>query len=243
MDTPNNKWHCQWADNSALAQTQQEIVALLEQVALLPITLKDDKRSLVKQGELFGKMVVAKQPRDKNRRKWSRLLSWVRPSEARHTFNTLQNFAEQSIESVTPIAVFEKRSFGLVVDSWLFYEYRAGNATTREDLPRVITVLDQLHRAGYQHNDPHFGNFLIDDDNTLFLIDCKGKRRLSTLTDHYDYLLLSQRNADVSLADIGQHIDLSQQTIGHRLAHFYAGYKNLRNTWKRRWREKRGTKR
>ena len=75
-----------WTFHPATKQSMNiDIENLLQEIAALPITLKDDKRSLVKKGVLLNQTVIAKQPRDKNRRIWSRILSLFRNGEAYQT--------------------------------------------------------------------------------------------------------------------------------------------------------------
>ena len=205
---------------------------VLQQLQQLPITLKDDKRSLVKQGELFGKTVVAKQPRDKNRRLWIRMLSFFRNSEVLSAQTTLSRFAELGIESVTPLCVLEKRKFGCLVDSWIIYEFREGKESSLEQLPEIIEILQRLHSNGFRHDDPNFGNFLIDPNSKLFLIDCKGKKRLGYFSDYYDFMLLSQRNRGVPFSELITAANINTDHIGFRLAKLYASYKRKRTEFK-----------
>lgn len=236
-----DKWNCHWSPIwfTSGKQVDQNVFDVLALIADFPITLKDDKRSLVKRGELFGVEVVAKNPRDKNRRKWSRFLSLFRQSEAAKTLDTLTQFWEKSIPSVKPICVLEKRSQGFVVDSWLIYEFRSGEASDINKLPDIVLLLKGLHQLGYRHDDPNFGNFLVDDDERLFLIDCKGKARLGTFSDYYDYILLSERNEGVELEAMLAAAGLAEESLGYRLAQFYALYKQKRTKWKKRIRNQR----
>ena len=132
-------WVCYANHRSKI--TIPDIETLLDDIAALPRTLKDDRRSLVKVGPLLGRETVAKQPRDKNRRLWSRLLSLVRNGEARQTMLTLLEFQAGGIESVNPFLVLEKKQRGLLVDSWILYEFRAGEPAGIEQLDEIIPSL------------------------------------------------------------------------------------------------------
>ena len=235
----SEKWSCHWssvwpANDEQLNYSVYDINDALEIVANFPVTLKDDKRSLVKCGELFGVEVIAKKPRDKNRRKWSRFLSLFRQSEALKTLSTLTNFWEKSIPSVKPICVFEKKCFGFVTDSWLFYEFKDGEVSDASKLHDIILLLNDLHRYGYRHDDPNFGNFLIDEAKQLFLIDCKGKSRLGSFSDCYDFILLSERNPDIEFEQVLSMANFDQSSMAYRFARFYALYKEKRTQLKKR---------
>ena len=122
-------WRCLCnARQGDWVKSLNEIPELLASLSNLPVALKDNHRSLVMLGEIANKKLVAKQPRDKNKRLWSKVLSYLELSEAAQTLLTLERFHELGIPSVQPLFVLEKRVLGAVVDSWLCYEYREGKA-------------------------------------------------------------------------------------------------------------------
>jgi len=210
-----------------------EIAELLAAINNFDQTLKDDRRSLVKKGQLFGKTIVAKQPRDKNRRHWSRLLSLVLNAEARKTFLTLCEFNNKGIESLVPICVLEKRAWGCVVDSWLLYDYREGRQSDVTMLEQVVEQLKKLHSFGYRHGDPNFGNFMIDQDGHFFLIDCKGRSKAGHYGECYDFMLLSDRNEGVSEEDVQQLVTYNHLSLGYWLARLYRAYIQGRSSLKK----------
>jgi heptose II phosphotransferase len=201
-------------------------------------TLKDDKRSFVRLGEINGTQVVAKQPRDKNRRKWSRLLSLVRDGEAYKSAKTLVEFEALGIPSLTPLAVLEKRRYGMIMDSWIIYQYREGNPVELEQIDQVLALLKTLHQSGYRHDDPNLLNFLMGKDQQVFLIDCKGRPRIGRFSDYYDYFLLSDRNSNIDDNLIEQRVDFDKSSFSYRLAKWYRNYKQFRSTLKNRIRNK-----
>lgn len=202
---------------------------LIDQFHAMPNTLKDDKRSLVKSGDLSGQLVVAKRPIDKNRRLWSRFLSLLRPGEAMQTLLTMLRFQELGIPAVSPIMVLEQRKLGFLVDSWLVYGYREGEPVNKNHLPEIVQLLQYLHQHGFRHDDPNYGNFLLDQNQTIFLIDCKGRKRVGTFTDNVDFYLLTVRNPDVTAQEVQALTNALKTTPGYRLSQCYIGYKNLRN--------------
>lgn len=216
-------WSCYIAnDNAALelpAPTQ-----LLEQINAFTHVLKDDRRSLVKRGHLAGMDVIAKQPRDKNRRRWAQFLSLFRSAEAKKTFESLLRFKQLEIESVEPVCVLEKRRRGQVVDSWIIYQFRLGNPCQPSDLPDVVATLKKLHRHGFRHEDPNLGNFLRDSAGTLFLIDCKGKSKGGEFAAQYDFLLLSLRNDGVTKEQVDRLVGEQGWSMGKQFAKIYGAY-------------------
>jgi len=205
------------------------ISELREQLSQFDETLKDNHRSLVLKGILNGKTIVAKQPRDKNKRLWARILSYVEPSEAAQTLESLESFDQCGLASVKPILVLEKQSFGAVVDSWLIYEYREGQSSQEHHLPRVIELLHRLHKAGFRHNDPNLGNFLIDSDDEMFLLDCKGRKRSGNFSDANDFFLLKKINKTLCDFDVNDVHQLDRSSWGFRLAFAYNKVKLARS--------------
>lgn len=233
-------WLCYGRIDQTLVH--DSISELIDQFHAMPVTLKDDKRSFVKQGDLQGQLVVAKRPVDKNRRLWSRFLSLLRPGEAMQTLLTMLRFQELGIAAVSPIMVLEQRKLGFLVDSWLVYEFREGQPVDKSHLPGIVQLLKRLHQHGFRHDDPNYGNFLLDQNHDLFLIDCKGRKRVGTFTDNVDFYLLTARNPDVTEAEVQALAKASNNTLGYWLSRCYIGYKNLRNRVKLILRGKRSSK-
>jgi len=209
----------------------QRVPNLLQAVFTFDNVLKDDRRSLVKLGVIDGVRVVAKQPRDKNKRKWMRFLSLFFLAESKRTYRTLLEFEAKGLESLTPLAFIEKKRWGMVFDSWLLYEYREGRVSQRSDLPQIIQQLQTLHKHGYRHEDPNFGNFLVDDNGVMFLIDCRGKSRSGLYSDYYDYMLL-EGAVGCTRDEIEALVDIDRKSIGYWRAQLYRGYIRGRTMWK-----------
>ncbi len=216
-----------------------EIPELLETLSILPKTLKDNHRSLVMLGELSGRLMVAKQPRDKNKRLWARVLSYIEQTEAAQTLSTLEHFHQLGIESVQPLFVLEKRSLGAVVDSWVCYEFRAGTPCDESCVFDIIEMLKTIHQAGFRHNDPNLGNFLLDDQGEMFVLDSRGRKRSGHFSDANDFFLLKKINktlTDFQVSDV-EHLDPT--TWGYRLAVLYNKIKSARSFVKNRLKKNR----
>jgi len=206
-----------------------EIPQLLAALSELPKTLKDNHRSLVMLGTLSDKQLIAKQPRDKNKRLWARILSYFEQTEASQTLSTLERFHELGIESVQPLFALEKRKLGAVVDSWICYEYRQGTPCTESCLPEIIQMLREVHLANFRHNDPNLGNFLRDENGKMFVLDSRGRKRSGNFSDANDFFLLKKINktlTDFQVSDV-EHLD--RTTIGYRLAYLYSKIKSARS--------------
>lgn len=206
---------------------------LISQFDQLPITLKDNHRSTVKQGVLFHRQVVAKRPTDKNRRLWARFTSLFVVGEATATIANLERLEQAGVPSVAPLFALEKRVCGFLVDSWLCYDYRAGVPCTAADIDLIIQFLHQMHAAGFKHGDPTWNNFLQDDAGNMFTIDTKAK----PCTSHYDittdFELLVRANK-LKGVDIAALAKLDTTNFGHKLAVTYMRLKSVRSAVKNR---------
>lgn len=233
-------WRC--LSNPRQQQWVQSLVGipeLLDVLPTLPKTLKDNHRSLVMLGELSGKRLVAKQPRDKNKRVWARILSYLEQTEAAQTLSTLERFHELGIASVQPLFVLEKRRLGAVVDSWICYEYRDGTPCTESCVARIIEMLKKIHLAGFRHNDPNLGNFLIDDDGEMFVLDSRGRQRSGYFSDANDFFLFKKINKTLTDFQVSDVTHLDTTTWGYRLASVYTNIKSARSFVKSKFKKNR----
>jgi len=206
-----------------------DLPELLNSLENLPKNLKDNHRSLVKLGELSGKQLVAKQPRDKNKRLWARALSYFEQSEASQTLSTLERFHELAIPSVQPLFALEKRVMGAVVDSWLCYEYRKGTQCDESCVPDIIDMLRKIHLAGFRHNDPNLGNFLIDENKEMFVLDSRGRKRSGNFSDANDFFLFKKINKTLTGFQVSDVKHLNTKSFGYRVAFVYSKIKSARS--------------
>ncbi len=160
-------WRVTYVKNgvgSAVAAAPDEVVAKQGEV------LTDRRRSLVKVIEFAGKQLVLKQPRNKNNSLWIQLTTLWRLGNARSGLNSLLLLQSRGFAASVPVAALERRRAGVVVDSWLIYEYQPGNAVAVDDYPHIVGFINGLHEQGWLHKDPHIDNFLTHDGQ-VFAID------------------------------------------------------------------------
>ncbi|MEP2771704.1 MAG: lipopolysaccharide core heptose(II) kinase RfaY [Fulvivirga sp.] len=139
-------------------------------------SLKDHHRSVVKRIAIDDCDLVLKIPAEKNKRKWIRLLTWFRLGEAFKNMKGMVKLWSKGIKTTLPIIAAEKRSSGMVVDSWLIYKYLDG--TTCLDHPEhygaVVKKLSEMHTKNILHGDPQIRNF-IHQKGEIFVIDSNPK--------------------------------------------------------------------
>lgn len=221
---------CHSAQEQIFIDTES-IDELIAQFDQLPITLKDNHRSIVRRGTLFGLDVVVKRPIDKNRRLWARLSSVFVASEARATINNLAKLAQANIPSVEPLFALERRVAGFVVDSWICYEFKDGQYCGASDIERIIPFLHNMHAQGFRHGDPTWSNFLEDQNGELFTIDTKAKPCTGAYHATVDFELLVRANKlkGVTIAELAK---LDKSEFGYRLGVLYMSIKSVRSAVK-----------
>jgi len=154
-------------------------------------SLKDHHRSIVQRIDIDNQDLVLKVPLEKNTRKWIRLMTWFRMGEAHKNLDGMERLWSKEIKTTIPLMAVEKRSTGMVTDSWLVYEYLDG--ITCHEQPQyyeeVINTLGQMHKKGFLHGDPQIRNFVAVDDD-IYVIDSNPKSAWSAFDRAYEWAYL-----------------------------------------------------
>ena len=170
----NSFFHKGWRLYSAVPDAEAKQLFDLIQKGDIQVTewLKRHSRSDVVAFNFNGKKLVLKIPKEKNRRRWIRLTTLYRKSEAVRNINSMEILRREEIPTSTPVMAAEKKTFGMVTDSWLVYEYLEGESCLDKPsiYPQVVKLLHQIHDSGLIHSDPQIRNFIIHDGG-LFVID------------------------------------------------------------------------
>lgn len=138
--------------------------------------LKKHHRSLVYQIDIDNKSYVLKIPLEKNNRWWIRFTTLFRVGEAFKNLKGMLKYEELGLHTTKPVMAAEKRSFGMVTDSWLLYEYLDGEPCLdhEEYYPLVVDELKLIHEKGYLHGDSQIRNFLFKEGK-IYVIDSNPK--------------------------------------------------------------------
>lgn len=137
---------------------------------------RDNWRTLSARVRVGGHTLLLKVPRARNRRRWERLLSLFRGSDALRTFRHLERMAGLGLQAPEPLIAGELRRYGMVTDSFVCYRFIEGRRPNGEDAPAVLRALRVLHSQGYLRSDAQLANFLISDDGEVVFIDFRLKR-------------------------------------------------------------------
>lgn len=139
--------------------------------------LKDSPRSLVKLIRYQEKNLVHKVPKEKNKKFFNRFTTLYRKGEAFRSLESLNKLKQLNILGNTPLFAVEKRKFGMIIDSYLVYEYLEGKKVLEKDIPDVICCLNKIHATKYIHGDSQKRNFLKLQDN-IAVIDASPKKKI-----------------------------------------------------------------
>lgn len=132
---------------------------------------KDDKKCLVAKFhfDISSDSYIVKIPRARSIRYWERLLTIFRDGESFRQFSNFKKLILLGFNAPTPILATEKRSRGIVIDSFIIYKYIEGRLATPEDVDIIAPELIKLLNLGFTRKDPHPQNFIIASDGVYFI--------------------------------------------------------------------------
>lgn len=144
---------------------------------VIKAALKEHHRSLVYLIEIEGRAYVLKIPKEKNERWWIRFTTLFRDGEAFKNIKGMLTYQQLGLHTTTPVIAAEKRTAGMVTDSWLLYEFLDGKVCLghEEYYSMVVNELKLIHSKGYLHGDPQIRNFL-HKNGRIYVIDSNPKR-------------------------------------------------------------------
>ncbi|GGY79041.1 hypothetical protein [Marinobacter zhanjiangensis] len=130
---------------------------------------RDNWRTLSAQVRFRDDALQLKVSRARNNRRWERLLTRFRGSDAVRSFRHLERMSSMGFSAPEPVLAGEQRRAGFVTDSFVCYHYVDGRPAGPEDVPAVLEALRKLHRQGYLRTDAQIANFLIAGDSVVFI--------------------------------------------------------------------------
>ena len=174
--------------------------------------LKDDNRSLVKIIKINDKNYVLKIPREKNKRKWQRVINIFRGSDSFRSFKMMKKLKKMGIRSTEAVLAFEKRN-PFVVDSLLIMELLEGEKITEKNYLDVIESLKKLHLKGYLHGDSQIQNFMLRNSE-IYLIDLRLQRNIyGSIGRMYEFVYLRE-----SCNEIDEYYDDIRNKVSFKIA-------------------------
>ena len=175
--------HCGYVVHSrlSLAQTSALMDTVVDEAWPQEAVLKDNPHNLVAiiaVSEDQPQRAVVKIPRSRNRRIVREgLLSPVRGSASRRAAESLLRLKAAGFQAPDVLLLAERRWCGLVMESFFVQEFVEGRYPAGDDVALVVRAMEALHAAGYTRRDAQLRNFIIVDDQVVF-IDVGVKRPL-----------------------------------------------------------------
>jgi len=130
---------------------------------------KDDRRTYIARIEIAGRELVCKIPYGRNQRRWERFLTLLREGETFRHFRSMAQLLKLGFRAPEPVLAAQRRSRGMVVDSWLLYRFVEGKKAGSGDAGPITRELLRLHEMGYLRRDPHAKNYLVADGGIVFV--------------------------------------------------------------------------
>lgn len=195
-------------------------------------TLKNDKRSLVQLISIKNKSYILKIPREKNKRKWQRFLSFFRGGESQREFKNLENIKRIGFNAPSPFFALEYTKYGITYYSLLVLEYIQGNESSLNEIEKIVNMLNKIHNCGFLHGDSQLANFMISD-NKIFLIDSKlSKNIYGKFGAAYEFIYLEEScNKDLKNY-------FNKNTIFYKVAKFLNTYLHWWGNFRKKIRNK-----
>ena len=190
--------------------------------------LKNNGNSHVKLVQHGQQRIVVKEPKGKNKRLQSRLISIFKRSRAFYAAQSLLFVRNASIEASRPLCVLERRRFGMIVYSVIFYEYLEGRAIQKGDFPALADTVKRITDLGYGHSDCHQGNFIYTDHGIAPIDFVLKKNWFGKLFVDFQYLKLFHALPEQEFRKLCHH-DNSRIVISRGLFKLKTNMRKLKN--------------
>ncbi len=154
----------EWND---LITSTPELLKLINNISTFQ-PLSD--RSLVAYIDFRKCPLIVKNPIERDRNYWQRVISPLRKSESYRSFYGSLLLHNHNMPVPSPVLFCERRKFGFLVESRFVSERVMGSKTYKTAPEEMFSTLQILHKSDFIHRDPHINNFLTSNERT-YLID------------------------------------------------------------------------
>lgn len=152
---------------------------------------KNDNRTYVAKISRDGNFYILKifYPRTALKKFMTR----IKKGESLKTLENVTIFREKGFKELVPcIGSVEERENGMIKKEYLLMEFCEGRKPkTPEDFKKVMEMLVKFASYGRYHGDCNPGNFIIDKDENIHIIDTKLKKMcFGDYRKHFDFMVL-----------------------------------------------------
>lgn len=165
---------------------------LNDQLEIIKV-LKDDNRSRVLLINYMGEKLVVKEPKEKNRRRWQKVLSVFRGSISHLEFKNCEKIIEAGFKGAKGILAVDVRKGFWADKSYFVSGFIEGREGQIDDLKLISGELEKIHSKGFLHGDSQLANFMIGPGKEVYLIDCKLSKNIYGLFgSRYEFIYLEE---------------------------------------------------
>lgn len=152
---------------------------------------KNDTRTYVAKISIEGKFYILKifYPRTTLKK----ILTIIKKGESLQTFTNVCKFRKKGFYELVPcIGAVEERKNGFINKEFLLMEFCEGRRPrTTEDFEKIMKILLKFACYGRYHGDCNPGNFIINEDEEISIIDTKLKKMyFGNYRKHFDFMVL-----------------------------------------------------
>ncbi len=192
--------------------SDKKYLKILDELETLKVEkiFKDNQRSKVFLFKFLDERLVFKIPKEKNTRKWQRFLSIFRGSESYREYIQCEKIKKSGFKTYDPILVFEKKKWGIVVESFFICSFLEGKTGSIKELESIKKELWKVHKNGYLHGDAQLVNFIVDKE-LVYLIDSKFKKNIyGGFGKASEYICLEE--------SCGKKIEYDKESVYYKIA-------------------------
>jgi len=162
-------------DTSPRAYVLPLVEKIIDETLHFQDVFRSNNTTFIARFSYEGKELVLKIPRGRNSRYWERMLTIFRRGECSRVFLGMLKLQELNFAGAIPLVAGEKKKFGMVVNSFLVYEYLEGDTAGLDDAQQIVDLLLNLHAKNYIRRDAKLVNF-VRTSNGIALIDFRLKK-------------------------------------------------------------------
>lgn len=152
---------------------------------------KNDKRTYVAKILIDDRYYILKKFYLRSNLK--KFLSAFKKGESLSTFLNINLFRSNGLKELVPIlgAMIERKN-KIITEEMILMEYVEGEKiSTDRNLLKLLKTLDKIYSLRRYHGDCNPGNFILDKNNNIRIIDTKLKKMyFGDYRKHYDILTL-----------------------------------------------------
>jgi len=143
------------------------------------------------------KSLVVKNPTQKDRNLWQRIISPIRSSEAKRDFINSIDLLNKKLPIAEPILYCERRKYGFLIESRFVATRIDGEVCSDQNRYMLLDSLYELHSCDFVHGDPHIYNFLCTDQKAFILDLSNVKKSNNSLLKAIDLALLEKSSPGI----------------------------------------------